>query len=323
MGMLIDGCWIEDDAQYRNSQDGVFVWPDSPFDGWVTADGASGFAAEPGRYHIFASPACPWAHRALIARRLKRLDAVISVSLADLPTRRSWAFSTGIGRDLQPVDGAFELHRAYVAAKPNYTGRVTVPVLWDKHRWTIVNNESAQIMRMLNSAFDTWAETSIELYPSDLCEEIDRLNARIQADINAGVYGCGFAKSQAVYDEAFDRLFTALDWLEEHLDQRRYLCGDRITEVDWRLFTTLIRFDVVYYSLFRCNRQHLYEYHNLSNYLRELYQTPGIAELTDMAEIKRVYFAIPQTNPGGIVPRGPAELHLDGPHDRGRLRAAS
>ena len=317
MGMLIKGEWVDDDAKYR--ADPAFLRDTSPFDGRVTADGSSGFAAEPGRYHIFASPACPWAHRTLIVRRLKQLEDIVSVSLADLPTRRSWTFSHGIGRDLEPVDGAFELHQAYVAARPDYTGRVTVPTLWDKQRWTIVSTESADIVRMLNTEFDRWGDASVDLYPLALRGEIDRVNARIYADINIGVYECGFARTQEAYEAAFGKLFAALDWIEGVLEDHRYLCGERITEADWRLFTTLIRFDAVYYGHFKCNRQHIYEFRNLSNYLRELYQVPGVAETTDFDAIKRVYFSMRHVNPSGVIPLGPADLHLDGPHDRDRI----
>ena len=321
MGMMIEGKWIDDDAQYR--ADLSFLTKEQVFDGRVTVDGTSGFAAEPGRYHLFVSAGCPFAHRTLIARRLKSLDDVISVSFADLPTKLSWAFSSGIGRDLEPVNGVFELHRAYVAAMPDYTGRVTVPTLWDKQRWTIVNNESSQIMRMLNSEFNQWGDAAVDLYPAALRDEIDAINARVVVDINFGVYSCGFAQSQEAYDEAFARLFDALDWVEGLLDARRYLCGEYITEADWRLFTTLIRFDAVYHGHFKCNRQHIYEFPNLSNYLRELYQWPGIAQLTDFETIKRVYFAMRKVNPTEIIPRGPRDLHLHGAHDRDRLPAFS
>jgi len=322
MGMLIDGKWVDDDANYRNSDGGAFVRPKSQFDHRVTADGSSGFKAEPGRYHLFLAPNCPWAHRTQIFRRLKRLEDVISISLSDLPRKRSWTYSKGIGRDLVPVDGVFELHQAYVSAVPNYTGRVTVPTLWDKKEWTIVNNESSQIIRMLNSEFNAWGDASVDLYPAPLRAEIDKINDRIYATVNNGVYRCGFAKSQEAYDEAFKQLFATLDDLEALLGTRRYLCGERITEADWRLYVTLVRFDAAYYCNFKCNRQHIYEYHNLSNYLRELYQWPGIAEITDIDGIKRGYYSIRAVNPAGIVPLGPGDLHLAGPHDRARLRAA-
>jgi putative glutathione S-transferase len=320
MGMLIDGVWVDDDAGSRTATDGAFVRAAARFDAKVTADGSSGFKAEPGRYHLFVSAGCPWAHRTILARRLKKLEDVISISLSDLPRVRSWAFSTGIGRELEPQGGVFELHRAYTAAVPGYTGRVTVPTLWDKQRWTIVNNESADIVRMLDAEFDEWADRSVRLYPAELRAEIDEVNRRVYDNVNNGVYRCGFARSQAAYEEAFHGLFDTLDWLEERLDSRRYLCGDRLTEADWRLYVTLVRFDVAYYSNFKCNRQHLHEYRNLSNYLRELYQRPGIAEVTDLDAIKRVYFSIKETNPSGLIPVGPGDLRLDGPHDRGRLR---
>ena len=321
MGMVIEGKWVDDDAKHRTADTGAFVRPQSIFTHWVTADGSSRFKAEPGRYHLFLAPNCPWAHRTQIFRRLKRLENVISISLADLPRKCSWAYSNGIGRDLDPVDGVFELHRAYISAVPNYTGRVTVPTLWDKKEWTIVNNESSQIIRMLNSEFDAWGDASIDLYPADLRAEIDKFNERIYATVNNGVYRCGFAKSQLAYEEAFGKLFETLDDLEALLAKRRYLCGERITEADWRLYVTLVRFDAAYYGNFKCNRQHIYEYHNLSNYLRELYQWPGIAEITDIAGIKSGYYSIRDVNPTGIVPLGPGDLHLAGPHDRARLRA--
>ena len=323
MGMVIEGTWVDDDAQYRTASSGAFDRPQSVFTRWVTADGSSGFKAEPSRYHLFLAPNCPWAHRVQILRRLKGLENVISISLADLPKERSWAYSNGIGRELEPVDGVFELYQAYISAVPNYTGRVTVPMLWDRKEWTIVNNESSQIIRMLNSEFDEWGDTSVDLYPSSLRSEIDRINDRVYTTVNNGVYRCGFAKSQQAYEEAFRHLFETLGYLDELLGRQRYLCGERITEADWRLYTTLVRFDAVYYGNFKCNLNHIYEYHNLSNYLRELYQWPGIAAITDMAAIKRGYYSIRDVNPTGIVPLGPGDLHLSGPHDRGRLRAAA
>ncbi len=322
MGMLIAGEWIDDDSQYRDVNGGAFLHAEMAFTDRVTADGSSGFAAEAGRYHIFASAACPWAHRTLIIRRLKGLEGVVSMSLADLPAVRSWAFSAGIGRDLKPVNGVFELHRAYLAARPDFTGRVTVPTLWDKQRWTIVNNDSAQIIRMLNSEFDALRDSTIDLYPAGLRDDIDRVNERVFSDINIGVYACGLAKSQGAYDEAFGRLFAALDFVENLLSTRRYLCGNRITEADWKLYTTLVRFDAVYFGAFKCNRQRVSDFNNLSNYLRELHQWPGIAELTDMPAIKRVYYSMPYVNPSGIIPNGPADLNLDGRHNRDRFPLA-
>lgn len=323
MGMLIDGTWTDDDAAHRNASGGAFVRPEAKFNAWVTADGSSGFKAEPGRYHLFVSAGCPWAHRTILVRRLKKLEDVISISFSDLPRVHSWAFSTGIGRDLMPKHGVFELHQAYTATLPDYTGRVTVPTLWDRERWTIVSNESADIIRMLNSEFDEWGDRKVDLYPAALREEIDEINRRVYEDVNNGVYRCGFAKSQAAYEEAFRKLFDTLDWLDQRLDSHRYLCGDRVTEADWRLYVTLVRFDIAYYSNFKCNRQHLYEYPNLSNYLRELYQWPGIAQTTDFQMIKRVYFSNKDVNPSGLIPIGPGDLRLTGPHDRGRLQAVA
>ena len=323
MGMVIEGAWIDDDAKYRNPTGGAFVRAESNFRGRVTADGSSGFKAEPGRYHLFLAPNCPWAHRTQIYRRLKGLDDVISITLADRPRERSWAYSRGIGRDLEPVNGVFELHQAYISADPNYTGRVTVPTLWDKETWTIVNNESSEIIRMLNTEFNEWGDASLDLYPEDLREDIDAINERIYATVNNGVYRCGFAKSQEPYEEAFHKLFETLDYLDDLLGQRRYLCGERMTEADWRLYPTLARFDAAYYGNFKCNKQHIYEYPNLSNYLRELYQWPGIAEITDIPAIKAGYYSAGAVNPTGIVPLGPGDLHLDGPHDRERLPRAA
>ncbi len=323
MGMVIEGEWIDDDAAYRNPKGGAFVRAESKFRDRVSADGSTAFKAEAGRYHLFLAPNCPWAHRTQILRRLKGLDEVISVTLADLPRKTSWAYSKGIGRDLEPVDGVFELHQAYISADPNYTGRVTVPTLWDKETWTIVNNESSEIIRMLNTEFDQWGDASLDLYPADLRAEIDAVNERIYATVNNGVYRCGFAKSQEAYEDAFHKLFATLDHLDEALGARRYLCGERITEADWRLYVTLVRFDAAYYGNFKCNQRHIYEYPNLANYLRELYQTPGIADITDIAGIKAGYYRIGAVNPTGIVPLGPGDLHLDEPHDRDRLPRAA
>ena len=323
MGMLIGGTWIDDDAAYRNPLGGAFVRAESAFRDRITADGSSGYAAEPGRYHIFLAPSCPWAHRTQIVRRLKGLEEMISISLSDLPRTRSWAYSQGIGRDLDPVDGALELHRVYVATDPGYTGRVTVPTLFDRREWKIVNNESSEIVRMLNAEFDGLGASAVDLYPEDLRAEIDAFNERIYATVNNGVYRAGFAVSQDAYEEAYHKLFETLDHIEDVLADRRYLCGDRLTEADWRLYPTLVRFDVVYFSHFKCNRKRIGDYHNLSNYLRELYQYPGIADVTDLTGIKRGYYGGQKNvNPTGIVPLGP-EIDLFAAHDRGRLKAAA
>ena len=217
MGMLIDGAWIDDDAKYRNPEGGAFVRAESVFRSWITADGSSGFPAEPGRYHLFLAPNCPWAHRTQIVRHLKGLEDSVSITLSDLPRVRSWAYSKGIGGDLEPVDGVFELHRAYVAADPSYSGRVTVPTLFDKREWTIVSNESSEILRMLNSEFDGLGAVPLDLYPEELRAEIDAFNARIYETVNNGVYRTGFAKTQAAYEEACNALFDTLDWLDEVL----------------------------------------------------------------------------------------------------------
>jgi len=324
MGMLVNGEWIVEDEKYRNDTSGAFQRNESIFRKWVTADGSSGFKAEAGRYHLFLAPNCPWAHRTQLFRRLKGLEDVITITLSDLPRVNSWAYSEGIGNGLDPVDGTFELHQAYIAAVPDYTGRVTVPTLWDKKEWTVVNNESSEIIRMLNTEFNEWGNASLDFYPEDLRAEIDGYNDRIYATVNNGVYRCGFAKTQEAYEEAYDKLFDTLEWLEGHLDARRYLCGDRMTEADWRLYVTLVRFDFVYYSHFKCNKRRIREHQNLWNYLKDLYQYPGIAEITDIPGIKSGYYGgMAHVNPSGIVPKGPEDIDLTEPHDRDRLAKAA
>jgi glutathionyl-hydroquinone reductase len=324
MGMLVEGKWVDDDEKYRNDKSGAFTRNESIFRKWVTADGSSGFKAEAGRYHLFLAPNCPWAHRTQLFRRLKGLEDIITVTLADLPRVRSWAYSEGIGNGLDPIDGKFELHQAYAAAVGDYTGRVTVPTLWDKKEWTVVNNESSEVIRMLNTEFNEWGNASLDFYPEDLRSEIDGYNDRIYATVNNGVYRCGFAKTQEAYEEAYDKLFDTLEWLETHLAERRYLCGDRMTEADWRLYVTLVRFDFVYYSHFKCNKRRIRDHHNLWNYLKDLYQYPGIAEITDISGIKSGYYGgMKNVNPSGIVPKGPEDIDLTGPHDRDRLAKAA
>ncbi len=317
MGMLIDGEWVVDDSEYRNAESGTFVRPSSNFRNSVTRDGTSDFEAEEGRYHLFLAPNCPWAHRTQIVRRIKGLEKVITISLSDIPRTRSWAYSKGIGKGLDPIDGVFELHQAYQAASPSYTGRVTVPTLWDKKLWTIVNNESSEIMRMLNSEFNDWGNANIDLFPRPLRDEIESYNNRIYSTLNNGVYRCGFAKSQESYEEAYHSLFDTLEWLEGHLSSRRYLCGEVITEADWRLYVTLVRFDSVYYSHFKCSKFRICDQHNLWNYLKDLYQQPGIAEITDMEGIKQGYWGnMANVNPSGVVPLGPEDFDLTAAHDR-------
>ncbi|MEX0922168.1 MAG: glutathione S-transferase family protein [Rhodovibrionaceae bacterium] len=318
MGLLIDGVWH--DKWYDTGESGTFKREESGFRDWVTADGSSGFPAEPGRYHLYVSLACPWAHRSLIFRKLKKLEEVIGVSVVHWHMGKTgWSFETGPGATGDDLHGFGHLHQIYTKAKPDYTGRVTVPVLWDKQRETIVSNESAEIIRMLNTAFDAYGEAGLDFYPEDLREEIDAVNARVYDRVNNGVYKAGFATKQQAYEEAFDALFASLDWLEERLADRRFLCGSRLTEADWRLFTTLVRFDPVYHGHFKCNRQRLVEFPNLWGYVRDLYQIPGVAETVDLMHIKHHYYeSHPTVNPTGIVPKGP-EIDYSGPHGREEL----
>ena len=324
MGLLVDGVW--QDEWYRTNKEGQFVRPSTKFRNWVTADGepgpsgTGGFQAASGRYHLYVSLACPWAHRTVIFRKLKGLEDVISMSVVSPDMlKEGWTFDQAAGSTGDQVNGKTKLAEIYLLADPKYTGRVSVPTLWDKVRKTIVNNESAEIIRMLNSAFDAFTDVRTDFYPQRLRAEIDRINEQVYANVNNGVYRAGFATSQAAYEQAFRGLFDTLDELEQRLSQRRYLTGNTITEADWRLFTTLVRFDAVYYSHFKCNWRHIYEYPNLSNYTRDLYQQPGVAETVSLAQIKRhYYFSQRLVNPTGIVPVGP-QLDFSAPHDRGRL----
>jgi putative glutathione S-transferase len=319
MGLLVDGVW-QDRWYDTGSTGGRFVRKDSAFRDRVTADGSSGFRAEPGRYHLYVSLACPWAHRTLIFRKLKGLEHVISLSIVDpLMAEHGWEFGDAPGTIPDTVNGARYLHEVYTRAKHDYTGRVTVPVLWDRQKQTIVNNESAEIIRMLNSEFDAFGDASLDFYPEDLRAEIDALNEVVYARVNNGVYRCGFATTQEAYEEAFQELFETLAMLDARLAGRRWLFGDRLTEADWRLFTTLLRFDAVYYGHFKCNLRRIAEHANLSGYLRDLYQVPGVAETVDFGHIKRHYYASHKTiNPTGIVPLGP-EQDLGLPHHRQAL----
>jgi putative glutathione S-transferase len=319
MGQLVDGVWREKPLAVR-AGDGRYQRAETQFRDRITADGASGFKAEAGRYHLYVSLACPWAHRTLIFRRLKGLEGVISLSIVDpLMAGQGWSFSAGEGCIEDPLFGARHIHQIYTRARPDYSGRASVPVLWDRERATIVNNESAEIIRMFNSEFAALAPESPDFYPAELREEIDAVNERVYMGVNNGVYRTGFAATQEAYEEAFDRLFATLDWLEERLEIRRYLCGAAITEADWRLFTTLVRFDCVYVGHFKCNLRRIADYPCLSNYLRELYQYPGIAGTCDFRHIKEHYYRSHENiNPTGIVAKGP-EMDLVAPHDRGRL----
>ncbi len=303
---------------------------DSQFRNWVTADGSpgpsgeGGFVAEPRRYHLYVSLACPWAHRTLIFRKLKKLEDVISFSVVHWHMGdQGWEFRDGPGCIADPVRDARFLHEIYSAAQSDYSGRVTVPVLWDKKSGRIVSNESAEIVRMFNGAFDAFGDATTDFYPEALWEEIDAVNALVYDRINNGVYKAGFATSQAAYEEAYDALFACLDQLEERLSRQRYLTGDRLTEADWRLFTTLLRFDAVYVGHFKCNRNRLADFPNLWGYTRELYQVPGVAQTVNMAHIKQHYYGSHLTiNPTGVVPKGPA-IDFEAPHRRERLPTAA
>ena len=305
------------------SATGRFVRQESSFRHWVTVDsrpgpsGKAGFPAEPDRYHLYVSYACPWAHRTLLFRALKGLDKVISVSVVHpLMPAESWLFGEYPGATPDQVHGFRKLHQLYEQSEPGFDGLVTVPVLYDKQRRMIVNNESSEIIRMLNRAFDEWGRSDIDFYPEPLRDEIDAINTIIYDNVNNGVYRAGFATSQSAYDEAYDSLFNTIDELEARLSTRRYLVGEHITEADWRLFTTLVRFDAVYYSHFKCNRCRLTDYPNLWGYTRELFQIPGVAETVSMDHIKRHYFGSHKSlNPSGIVPKGP-DLDFDTPHFR-------
>jgi glutathionyl-hydroquinone reductase len=298
--------------------DGAFVRQDSTFRAWIRADGSGDLPAAQGRYHLYVAKACPWASRALIVRRLKRLEDTISVSYAHpLRDDRGWAFPGGEFCD--DVNGFAFLAEAYDRSDPDYDARHSVPVLWDKQEGLIVNNESADIVRMLNTEFDAWGDAGVDLYPADLRPAIDALNERIYATVNNGVYAAGFATLQEAYHRAFVDLFATLDDLEQRLGERRYLTGDRITEADWRLFVTLVRFDAVYYSHFKCNLRRIVDYPNLWGYTRELYQLPGIADTVDLDQIKAHYYGThPSLNPTRIVPDGPA-LDFSAPHARNAM----
>ncbi|MBA2638176.1 MAG: glutathione S-transferase family protein [Solirubrobacterales bacterium] len=296
--------------------DGRFHRPESTFREQVEPGGR--FPPEAGRYHLYVSHACPWAHRTVIARRLKGLEHAISLSLVD-PIRdlRGWAFSGGPYTD--PVNGFAFLSEAYEATDPAFRGRISVPVLWDRTTGCIVNNESSEILRMLDGAFGDLADDRVSLYPESLRDEIDALNAHIYATVNNGVYAAGFASTQPAYEDAYAALFTTLDELEERLSTRRYLVGDAPTEADWRLFTTLVRFDTVYHGHFKCNRQRLVEFPALWGYTRDLFAQPGVADTVDLDQIKSHYYGThPMVNPSGIVPVGP-RIDFTAPHDRASL----
>ena len=322
MGVLIDGVWRDkDELPQEFGQAGDFKRVDSRFRDRVSADGASGFKAEAGRYHLYVAYGCPWAHRTLIFRALKKLGGAISVAYSTGMDGEGWAFGTR--PDLpestpDTVNGFRHLHEAYTASEPHYTGKVTVPTLWDTHTKRVVNNESSEIIRMLNSEFGGIAGDDTDFYPAALRSEIDRINDLVYDKVNNGVYRCGFARSQAAYEAAYDALFETLDELEARLGRQRYLVARQITEADWRLFPTLVRFDVAYFSLFKCNRKRIADYPNLSGYMRELYQMPGVAPTVKPRHYVTNYWSIERLNPGRIIPKG-TPVDYTAPHDRAQL----
>ena len=329
MGHLVKGVW--QDEQFRPAEpNGAFRRRETSFRNWITPDGSAGpsgeggFAAESRRYHLYVSLACPWAHRTLIVQKLKGLDQHITVDVVHpLMKSHGWMLSAAHpGATGDTVLGHRFLHQVYSAAAPDVTTRVTVPVLWDRRRGTIVSNESSEIIRMFNSAFDALTGNRLDLYPAGLRATIDAINASVYEHVNNGVYKAGFATSQAAYDDAVANLFAELDRLEDLLSARRYLAGDRITEADWRLFPTLVRFDPVYVGHFKCNVRRLIDYPALWAYTRELYQWPGVADTVNMDHIRLHYYASHESiNPSGIVPAGP-DLGFEEPHGRDRVEAA-
>ncbi|MFC0339113.1 putative glutathione S-transferase [Kushneria avicenniae] len=325
MGLLVDGQWVDRWYDTRGN-DGEFVRESAKLRDWVTPDGEPGpdgrssVSAGPDRFHLYVSLACPWAHRVLIMRRLKGLSGLMGVSVTSpYMLKEGWTYELEEGSSGDPVNGVRRHYQLYTLTDEHYTGRVTVPVLWDKKKSRIVNNESADLMRIFNTAFDELTGNQLDLYPAPLREEIDRINDEVYDRVNNGVYKAGFATEQKVYEKHVTALFEMLDRLEALLEERRYLAGEYLTEADIRLFTTLVRFDSVYYSHFKCNLNRIEDYSALSSYLRELYQWPGIADTVNMSHIKRHYYGShPSINPNGIVPLGP-ELDLERPHDRERL----
>jgi putative glutathione S-transferase len=310
MGQLIDGVWHPGQTFARET--GEFVRQSSRFRDRISAEGDSGFKAQAGRYHLYVARACPWCHRTLIFRALKKLEDIIPVSYVEpLMLEQGWTFA-----EPDPLTGARRIYELYQRSDPQYTGRATVPVLWDKLAGRIVSNESSDIIRMFNSAFDALTRERTDYYPDALAAGIDEINSRVYETVNNGVYRAGFATSQSAYESAIGSLFASLGWLEEHLSRRRYLLGEAVTEADWRLFPTLVRFDAVYYGHFKCNLRHIYEYPALWGYTRELYQMPAIAATVAIDECKTHYYGSHRNiNPTGIVPLGPV-LDFTAPHGR-------
>ncbi len=315
--MLINGKWAADWHPLQSKDDqGGFVRQTSSFRNWVTpageagATGEGGFKVESDRYHLYVALICPWASRTLMVRKLKKLEHIISISVLEPSlTDQGWRFGNSNGADQDPLYGVTYAHELYTKADPNFTGRATVPILWDKHRETIVNNESADIVRMLNSAFDSYGDSTIDLYPQKLQTEIDTLNSELYDRLNNGVYKAGFAVSQLAYDKAVIGVFEMLDSLEKRLsDGRLYLFGDRLSETDIRLFVTLVRFDVAYHGVFKCNIRRISDYRVLAEYTQRILNIPGISETVNIEHIKTGYYSIKALNPSGIVPAGPAQI---------------
>ncbi len=310
MGQLVDGEWHNEPLPVSST--GEFVRPSSTFRNWVRA-GDGEYPAVPGRYHLYVSRACPWCHRTMIARIAKRLEGIVSISFVEpFVFDHGWTFAKP-----DHLTGVRHIHELYSLADPLFTGRATVPILWDKETNTIVNNESADIIRMLDHEFDELTDELTDYYPESLAAQIDEINGRVYETVNNGVYRAGFATSQSAYESAFQRLFESLDWLEERLRRHRYLLGELVTEADWWLFPTLVRFDAVYYGHFKCNKRHVYEYPALWGYTRDIYQLPGIAATVSIDEYKMHYYGSHRNlNPAGIIPAGP-ELDFTSPHGRG------
>ncbi|MAW51458.1 MAG: glutathione-dependent reductase [Geminicoccus sp.] len=323
MGLLVDGKWV-DQWYDTKASGGRFKRKDSSFRSWIKADGSTPHAPESGRYHLYVSYACPWAHRTLIYRALKGLDDHISVSVVNaIMLENGWTFEDGPGVQPEPLHGADFMHQVYTAAQSDYTGRVTVPVLWDKKLETIVSNESSEIIRMFDEEFEAVGGMAPAFRPADLIDEIDALNAKIYGNFNNGVYKSGFATQQDVYDEEVIKVFAVLDEMETRLQTRRYLTGERITEADWRFLPTLLRFDPVYVGHFKCNLRRVADYPNIQNYMLDLVQTPGVLATVNLDHIKRHYYGSHATiNPTLIVPKGP-DFDLSAPHDRDRLPKAA
>lgn len=322
VGILVDGHWSEEQLQAETDATGAFQRSESRFRDWITADGSSGSKAEAGRYHLYVAYNCPWAHRTLIFRAVKKLEGAISITCAVPGIRdQGWTFESDPRfPECTPdtINGFRFLHQAYTASDSHYSGKVTVPTLWDKRTQRIVNNESSEIIRMLNSEFRGIAGNDTDFYPAPLRNEIDRINKSVYANVNNGVYRCGFARSQSAYESAFDAVFATLDELERRLSGQRYLAGPQITEADWRLFPTLVRFDVAYFSLFKCNERRIADYPNLSSYMRDLYSVPGVAATVKPRQYIAGYWSIRRLNPSGIIPKG-TPVDYRSPHDRARF----